>query len=156
DPPGSGGFHLGKEQIEYAKDVLANNKGVRWTIVSLHKPVWTRTNVEKTGWLDVEKALADRPYTVFCGHVHRYQKVVRNGRSYYQLATTGGGSKLRGVAYGEFDHITWVTMKKTGPVIVNLLLDAILPEDLREFDSTEGGNYALKRLPTHPVRGKLY
>ena len=85
-------------------------------IVALHKPVWTAADVKKRGWLDVEQALADRPYTVFCGHVHRYHKFVRQGRDYYQLATTGGGSKLRGVPYGEFDHLVWVTMKKTGPI----------------------------------------
>ena len=39
------------------------------------------------------RLLAGRKYTVFCGHVHRYQKFVRNGTNYYQLATTGGGSR---------------------------------------------------------------
>src|SRR5262249_46788156 len=104
DPPGSGPGHLGKEQVVYAQKVLADNPDVRWTIVALHKPVWTAPNLARTGWLDVERALADRPYTVFAGHVHRYRKYVRNGRHYYQLATTGGGSKLRGPAHGEFDH----------------------------------------------------
>ena len=34
-----------------------------------------------------------------------------------------------GVPYGEMDHITWVTMTKDGPDVVNLLLDGILPGD---------------------------
>ena len=37
---------------------------------------------------------------------------------------------MRGVEYGEFDHVTWITMKKDGPVLANLLLDGILKEDL--------------------------
>src|ERR1700733_8946336 len=42
DPPGSGGTgRIGKEQVAYAKKALADNAGVRWTIVSLHKPIWT-------------------------------------------------------------------------------------------------------------------
>lgn len=45
--------------------------------------------------------------------------------------TRGGGSRLRGVRYGEFDHITWVTMKPDGPVLANLMLDGIYPEDMR-------------------------
>ena len=94
---------------------LADNAEVRWTFVFLHKPMWTTTAAEKNGWAEVEKALAGRKYTVFCGHVHRYQKFVRQGMNYYQLATTGGGSQLRGVEYGEFDHFAWVTMKKDGP-----------------------------------------
>jgi hypothetical protein len=153
DPPGSAS--LGNEQLAYAKKALADNSDVRWTVVALHKPIWTYGNLGKRGWLDVEKALADRPYTVFCGHVHRYQKFVRQGRNYYQLATTGGGSKMRGVAYGEFDHIVWVTMKKDGPVLANVLLDSVLPDDLREPESSEKG-YPYKLAKTLPVRGVVY
>ena len=156
DPPGSGRGHLGKEQIDYAREVLADNKGVRWTIVAMHKPIWLAANLAKSGWLEVEKALADRPYTVFVGHIHRYQKFVRQGRNYYQLATTGGGSKMRGVAYGEFDHIVWVTMKKRGPVLANILLDSVLPEDLQVPASAEKGVSTARRLPTQPVRGRVY
>src|SRR5262249_32190375 len=114
DPPGSSS--IGDEQVAYAQKALADNKDVRWTVVFLHKPLWTYYGLEKRGLPEVEKALAGRQYTVFCGHVHRYQKFVRQGMNYYQLATTGGGSRLRGVEYGEFDQIVWVTMKKGGPV----------------------------------------
>src|SRR5262245_41527330 len=114
---------ISKEQSDWVDKVLKENAKVRWTIVALHKPMWVFSNLEKSGWLDVEKSLAGRNYTVFAGHVHRYQKFVRQGMNYYQLATTGGGSKLRGVPYGEFDHVVWATMTPTGPVFANLLLD---------------------------------
>ena len=68
------------EAMKMLRDMLANNKGVRWTLVFLHKPMWFEGSVAKTGWLEVEKLLKDRPYTVFAGHVHRYQKFVRQGR----------------------------------------------------------------------------
>jgi hypothetical protein len=154
DPPGSGTGRIAAEQRDWALGVLKANRGVRWTIVALHKPIWTSATLEKSGWLEVEKALADRPYTVFCGHVHRYQKFVRQGRNYYQLATTGGGSKMRGVSYGEFDHVVWVTMKKEGPRLANLLLDSILPDDLRVPESKEQGT-VWKVPPLHPVRGTV-
>lgn len=99
-------------------------------MVFLHKPMWTDKDLEKRGWANFEKTLEGRKYTVFCGHVHRYQKYVRNGMNYYQLATTGGGSRLRGVQYGEFDHISWITMKRDGPRSTNIMLDGILPENL--------------------------
>jgi hypothetical protein len=156
DPPGSGPGHLGKTQVDDALGVLKDNKDVRWTIVLLHKPLWTARDVKKTGWLPVEKALADRPYTVFCGHIHRYRKFVRQGRNYYQLATTGGGSKMRGVAYGEFDQLAWVTMKKDGPRLANIVLDAILPDDLKTPASTEKGVSTKHRKRTYPVRGKVF
>jgi hypothetical protein len=156
DPPGSGQGHLSNKQIEYALEVLKDNKDVRWTIVALHKPVWSARDVKKTGWLTVEKALAGRPYTVFCGHIHSYRKFVRQGRNYYQLATTGGGSKMRGVQYGEFDHIVWVTMKQDGPRLANILLDSILPDDLKTPASDEKGVSTARRKPTYPVRGKVF
>jgi hypothetical protein len=155
DPPGSGVGHLDKAQIEDAKRILNDNATVRWTVVALHKPIWAASDVAKTGWLSIEKALAGRPYTVFAGHIHRYQKYVRQGRDYYQLATTGGGSKMRGPAYGEFDHIAWVTMKKSGPVLANILLDAVLPDDLKTPETLEKGVSTKARLPTFPVEGQL-
>src|SRR5262249_52492987 len=112
--------------------------------------------VEKSGWPEVEKLLAGRPYTVFVGHVHRYQRFVRNGQRYYQLATTGGASKVRGTDYGEFDHLVWVTMKKAGPVLANSLLDGILPEDLKKVETAEDGVTEYYLRPTHPVRGKIF
>src|SRR5262245_9528925 len=86
DPPGhkitSG--HLGEEQIDYAKKVLEENRDVRWTIVALHRPIWRNaTELPKTGWIGVEQALAGRKYTVFAGHIHRYERFERQGMRYY-------------------------------------------------------------------------
>ena len=145
---------VSEEQSEYFRKVLEENKGVRWTLAFVHKPLWNAPDLEKNGWAAVERSLTGRNFTVFCGHVHRYQKFVRNGMNYYQLATTGGGSRLRGVAYGEFDHIAWVTMKKTGPLIANVLLDGVLPENLQLPDSDEKG-VVRKQLPTVAFNGTV-
>jgi hypothetical protein len=153
DPPASG--TLSAAQIEYARKALADNPNVRWTIVALHKPIWAQANLEKNGWLEVEKSLAGRKYTVFAGHVHRYQKFVRQGMNHYQLATTGGGSRMRGVRYGEFDHIVWVTMKDSGPVLANVMLDGIYPENLAVPETNEPV-VQFNRKPCHPVRGTLH
>ena len=145
---------IAAEQTEYFKKALADNKDVKWTMVFLHKPLWVDKDLEKNGWANFEKTLEGRKYTVFCGHVHRYQKFVRNGMNYYQLATTGGGSRLRGVTYGEFDHISWITMKTDGPRITNVMLDGILPENLDTPQSEEEGVIRkLKKL--EPVKGLL-
>ncbi|MFW6125294.1 MAG: metallophosphoesterase family protein [Pirellulales bacterium] len=130
DPPGQSGGRLSPEQVAYFKQALAANPDVRWTLVFLHKPMWTYDELPETGWLEIEDALADRPYTVFAGHKHRYERFVRNGRLYYMLATTGGSSEMRGPAYGEFDHVVWVTMQKEGPVLANLMVEGIFPEDV--------------------------
>jgi 3',5'-cyclic AMP phosphodiesterase CpdA len=130
DPPKTKSGSMSKEQVAYAEKVLKENAGVRWTLVFLHRPVWTQADVAKTGWLEVEKALAGRHYTVFAGHKHIYQRFIRQGQKYYMLATTGGGSKLRGLPFGEFDHLMWVTMKKDGPVLANLMTEGIFADEL--------------------------
>jgi hypothetical protein len=154
DPPGIGAGHLSAEQIAYVRRVLDDNRAVRWTIVCMHKPLWSAAGVAKTGWLEVEKALANRPHTVFVGHKHIYKRFVRNGHVYYQLATTGGASKMRGVPYGEFDHVVLVTMKDRGPVLANVLVDGIVREDLQEFEAKEPGTHRVVR-PAQPVHGQV-
>ena len=128
--------HLGEEQLAWAKKDLEANRDARWTLVFLHKPLWTyaerqiaNDGEDRTNWPRLEAMLVDRPHTVFAGHVHHYVQYDRNGNHYYHLATTGGGSRLRGVPYGEFDHVTWLTMEKDGPHVVHLKLDGIVAPD---------------------------
>ena len=118
---------LGPEQLRYFQNVLANNNDVRWTFLFMHQPVWRRKDVPN--WPKLEKALADRPYTVFAGHIHQYKKEVRNGKNYYVLATTGGGryedAPPMSFESARFDHITWLTMTPSGPILTNILTEAL-------------------------------
>jgi hypothetical protein len=154
-PPVADYGRLDGEQLAWLKKVLADNKEERWTLVFLHKPMWDAPKVDPS-WREVEKLLAGRRHTVFAGHIHVYRKYARNGANYYTLATTGGASRIRGVQYGEFDHIVWVTMKKDGPVLANLMLDGILREDLSPIRSDEEGVKTYHRRPTFPVKATVY
>lgn len=112
-------------QLQWAKDVLAKHPDVAWTFLFVHQPnFWGSDEFE-----ELEKVLVGRKYTAFAGDWHHYLKVRRQGRNYYVLGTAGGVSKLRGVEYGEFDHLTHVTVTPKGPVVVNLKLDGIVDED---------------------------
>ncbi len=133
--------YLSDEQIAWAKATLERHRDVRWTLVFMHQPLWvyeqewTETGEEvfagrDTGFTEVEAALAGRDYTVFAGHMHRYTQFERHDRRYLVLATTGGGSQLRGTRFGEFDHAVWVTMTDEGPVIANIETDAIHSADV--------------------------
>ena len=117
------------EQLDFIERSLAEHPEPRWTIMVIHQPLWDYATV-RGDWPQVEEMLGDRDYTVFAGHFHRYVKHVRNDRKYITLATTGGGSNLRGPVYGEFDHIAWITMTDNGPRIANLLLDGIHDENV--------------------------
>ena len=118
------------EQLAFVERTLERFPDPRWTIVLVHQPLWDYASGPRGDWPEVERMLGDRDYTVFAGHFHRYVQLVRNDRRYITLATTGGGSSLRGTPYGEFDHVAWVTMTASGPRIANLLLDGIHGEDV--------------------------
>ncbi|NIP15997.1 MAG: hypothetical protein GWM88_15210 [Pseudomonadales bacterium] len=122
------------EQMRYFERVLARHADVRWTIVLTHQPLWNVAEVHGD-WLKFEALLGERPYTVFAGHEHRYQRALRHDRKYITLATTGGASPLRGALYGEFDHVAMVHMSSRGPTIANLMLDGIQPDDVTTEDS---------------------
>ena len=125
---GAGRGTIDNEQFEYIKKTLEENAGVKWTLVFLHQPLWIQEDTKR--WKDVEKLLENRNHNVFAGHYHRYWKTDRNNGKYIALATTGGGSRLRGKAYGEFDHVVWATMTEEGPILANLFLDGIWDEDV--------------------------
>ena len=118
------------QQVAYFADVLQRHAEVRWTLVFLHKPLWTYDNGGPPGWHAVEQLLVGRRHTVFAGHYHTYTKHVRNNSRYIVLATTGGGSGLGGPDRGQFDHVMWLTMTDDGPVLANLMLDGIWDEDI--------------------------
>ncbi len=156
DDPAGGAGGISKKQHEYVRKTLADNASVRWTVVLVHRPLWAVANGNKNGWVQVEDALKGRPYTVFAGHLHRYKKYVRNGMNYYQLATTGGSSKVRGAEFAEIDHFTWVTMKSDGPLLANILIDSVHSENLQKVQTVEPGTSTAKRLKTYPVKGRAY
>jgi len=119
-------------QMQYFQDVLKANRNVRWTLVFMHQPMWLGGSYEN--WQQFELLLADRPYTVFAGHIHVYNKSIQEGQRYYILATTGGAGKgparkPAGIAECQFDHIVWITMTDDGPVMANLLLEGILDDE---------------------------
>jgi serine/threonine-protein phosphatase CPPED1 len=154
NPQSTGMSTIDPEQAEWLGKTLEANKAAKWTFVFLHKPLWVAKDLEKNGWAAVEKLLAGRKHNVFVGHVHRYQVFERNGTQYYQLATTGGGSRLRGPQFGEFDHVMMVTMKGGAPEFVNIDLAGVLPANLKLPDSDEKG-VAVKKKDTFPVSGKI-
>lgn len=138
DSTGEKGDVIPEYQIDAAQKALEKYPNARWTFVFLHHPLWLYDT--PNGFPKIEKLLEGRKHTVIAGHFHRYLHEWRNNANYYVLASTGGGSKLRGPRYGEFDHVTLVTITDDGPVMANLRLDGILPHDVTtraDYDLTE-------------------
>lgn len=121
-------YNLTEKQRDFVLNTLKENQKVRWTFVLMHHPIWT---YDTGGRFEaIQAALKYRKHTVIAGHTHQYFHEEKNGANYYILGTTGAGSSLRGTHFGEFDHITWMTMGKDGPIMANLKLDGILPHDI--------------------------
>lgn len=121
-------FNLTREQTDFVLKTLKENSSVRWTFLLMHHPIWTYDTGGR--FQEIQEALNSRKYTVIAGHEHRYHHNEINGANYYILATTGAGSALLGERFGQFDHISWITMTDNGPVMANLKLDGILPHDV--------------------------
>lgn len=122
------GGGIGNPQIEYFQKVLEENKEVQWTLLFMHRPLWSYGN--RLGYGGIEEALGERNYTVFSGHHHHYRYKMHNEMEHFTLATTGGGSWMRNPDVGELDHITWVTMKDNGPEIANIDINGIYGKNL--------------------------
>lgn len=128
---------MSDQQLAWIEEVLRKHpaNSVRWTMIFQHKPLWNDNNPQ---WLRIRKMLADRQkVTVMAGHIHEYMATQIDGLEHVALATTGGGSPLRGKDAGELDHITWVTMKDDGPTVANIQLDGILPIGFRTNESAK-------------------
>ena len=113
---------IGPEQSAYFQDVIEANSDARWTFLFLHKPDWQKEG--EANFSAIEATLANRPYTVFTGHVQAFGYEERNGRDYIRLATTGGEQFPK--AGRSADHVTLVTVDGDGVDIANLLKSGIL------------------------------
>ena len=149
------------DQYDWIRKELADHAEARWTLIFMHQPaVWNTPE-----WRALEdKELLNRKYTVFAGDWHQYLYAKRNGHDYYVLSVAGGGSanakaqglpdaqKLLGSEWGEFDHITWVTMQKDGPHVVNLRLDGYLRGDYLNQSTTLAPQKKKTKLDLEPKK----
>lgn len=128
---------IGEGQVEYFRETLAEFQDVRWTFLLMHHPLWLYGH--ESNFDAIEKALLEdgRRHTVIAGHRHRYTYYERNNEDYIVLASTGGGSGLRGPAFGEFDQFAWFTMTDEGPIMANLDLAGIYAKDVTRGETID-------------------
>ena len=126
------GWHeIGKEQLQWALDTLHRHRDARWTMIFMHDPkTWLSEN-----FAILEKELYLRNYTVFAGDIHQYTRYRRQGRNYYMLGLTGSESQhagipARGVPFGEFQQLAWVSFKNDIPKVTIMALDGIYYDDV--------------------------
>ncbi len=157
-------FLFSEKQVDYVMKVIKEHTGARWTFLLMHHPAWEYNTGGR--FEQIERSLTGRRFTVIAGHRHHYHYSKRNGNNYYVLSTTGAGNGLRGNYFGEFDHITWITMTDEGPAMANLRLDGILPHDVATDetyalaaalgDNTRFENVLLTDDPERFGNGTLY
>jgi len=124
-------------QVAYLKKVLEKNKNVRWTFLFMHEPAWEKS----TGnFKEIAKLLKGRNHTFFAGHLHYYDYKKINGADHITMGPTGASFHHEGP--GNVDHITWVTMTKSGPQIANIALKGLF--DRRGLNPETFGAYERK------------
>lgn len=137
-------YNLTEDQTTFTIETLKAHPEARWTFVLMHHPIW---KYDTSGRFErIESTLRNRKHTVIAGHEHYYQFIPRNETNYYVLSTTGGGSRLRGNRFGEFDHIVWVTLTDGGPAMANLRLDGILPHDISNAETASMAESILQNV----------
>ncbi|MBQ6470354.1 MAG: metallophosphoesterase, partial [Victivallales bacterium] len=103
---------ISDQQVKWVLKTLKEHSDVKWTLLFMHCPnVWHTDNFHT-----IEAALYYRNYSVFAGDLHYYCRFRRNGRDYYMVGMTGGSTPqpavpLRGPMFGEFQHLTWVSVR---------------------------------------------
>lgn len=124
---------MSDDQVAWAEQVIGENPHVRCTILCMHIPAWQGEG--NPALTRIRRALADRPYTAFAGHLHNYRNQVIDGREHIRLGPTGGVWS-RTSDEGNFDHVTWVTVTDTGLRIANIVLDGVLGSEGGVFRPT--------------------
>lgn len=120
--------NISSQQIESVRQTLEQNRDVRWTVFLMHRPGWRYKSGE---FRQIERMTADRPYSMFAGHFHKYAYEQHNDRDYITLGTTGGAQPTGGA-----DHVMWVTMTANGPEIANILQSGLSNRKRLAVDAT--------------------
>lgn len=96
-----------EEQVKWVLSDIAASKDARHTVVFMHAPAWRNRGQGSPiydEWMRMEEALKGRKYTVIAGHTHRLSMEIRNGCSYYVMATSGGSQPKPFSFYGGDTH----------------------------------------------------
>jgi hypothetical protein len=126
-----------EEQLDFVKDVLAQNADVRWTFVFLHEPAWENAS---DSFKAIQGMLKDRKHTFLAGHLHYYDYDLIDGYEHITMGPSGASFHHEGP--GNVDHIMWVTMTEDGPEIANIALKGVF--DRKGLDPEMFGAYDRK------------
>ncbi|MFW5757280.1 MAG: metallophosphoesterase [Bacteroidota bacterium] len=123
--PGVNGFS--EKQVNYVSSVLEEHRKGDPVFVILHNALWGMEG--KQGVEKLNDAFDRHEVTFFCGHEHRYQFRMYNGKHHYMLAALAAGGK-KGASLGEFHNMMQVTVKNENIRIANIELEGLHPHDI--------------------------
>ena len=126
-----------QDQLDWIKNVLAENTDVRWTFLFMHEPAWENPS---ESFKEIQVLLQQRDFTWFAGHLHYYDYDEIDGDEYITMGPAGASFHHDGP--GNVDHITWVTMTDDGPQIGNIALKGVF--DRKGLDPSMFGAYDRK------------
>ncbi|MFB9756315.1 metallophosphoesterase family protein [Paenibacillus hodogayensis] len=113
---------IGEEQFSFIENVLNEHQDVSWTFINMHKPGW-KTGSEE--FRRLEQLLADRPHTIFAGHLHELEYTREGNRERIQLGRTGGLPHGEEETGANANLMLWVTMRAGAPTYRVIHLDGV-------------------------------
>jgi len=150
---------ISQRQMDWMAAELEKMKRLKHVFVFLHHPFWWNERYPSNNWNAVHQLLVrnGNVRAVLAGHIHqmRYDGV-RDGISYYALATTGG-SLTPGMEYqyfGLLHHFNVVTVRDSGFAMASIPVGGVFdpkqftPERLAEVETTR---YLMHEFISPPI-----
>ena len=146
-----------KEQLEWLKKDLQQNKDATHTFVFYHKPFWYNTLAVSKNDLLHDILVENGVDVVFTGHYHRYFVGEYDGIKYTTIGSSGGGMSPGPTGLGF--HIAWVTVTDKDIYTTLIKKGGILPWDEVTADDLhfvgDLDNYAISFNNKVPVSNNL-
>ena len=145
-------------QIEWVRRDIAALKNTRHVFVFMHKPFFRDPGQPLQEWLQIQRILQDRPYTVFAGHIHQLaQMEVRDGHRYFILGATGARNGVRDSSTfapnGRFQHYAVVNVDGNDARVSIVEVGHIFPQDISRAVATSKRSLTnLVRVTAGPLR----
>jgi hypothetical protein len=149
---------MSDEQIEWLAGTLRRTASYDHVFVFMHHPRWMADVYPKGGnWDRVHDLLrtAGNVAAVFAGHIH-YQRYdgLRDGITYYSLATIGGIMPMDVPGSGSLNHIDLVTVRKDRFEIATLPVGTVIDPETMTPEHTADVRRA-SRLPIALLTDRL-
>lgn len=130
---GAANTQMSPEQLAWLRQTLTETTDYDHVFVFLHHPRWDSDRYPDSNWHEVHETLAaaGNVTAAFAGHIHRQSfHGIKDGISYYTLATTGGAAPMNLPGSGWLHHLDQVVVRKDQIEVATIPIGAVLDPEV--------------------------